>query len=146
MPASNDIHVERQATQVIIQATIHDKLPRLGSRWLDMYTCQPPVTEMGIYANCCSRRVVNDLTVIPETTPPLSTLSVPRGIRVRNLLAATEPYFTGHRLCRNARAGILRVDGTVRVHVTFQGVLNLGPDDPFLAWRNARKHESRLRQ
>jgi len=114
----------------------------MGKRWLDMYTCQPPVTEMTIYTWCCSGKSGNNNEVMTETTALLGTLTVPGGIRVRDLCTAARPIFEKHRLCQNAGLNVLNADGTIKIHITFQGVVNLRDDDPFLARRRERRLKS----
>lgn len=140
--AHHDHRAVRREPEVVVQAIIRDKVPRMGKRWLDMYTCQPPITEMRVYTWCCSNKSGNNSDVVAETTASQGTLTAPGGIRIGDLCTAAEPIFEKHRLCPNAGVHVLRPDGTVKVHVTFQGIAVLRDDDPFLAKRRERRLRS----
>lgn len=129
---------------VPLHVTFSSRIPRLGKRWLDMFTCQTPIVEMTIYAWCCSDVSAGDYMEPSEgARSGVSTVSAIEGVKLRDLRDAARDVVEEHRLCPFAHPRIHRADGSIWNHVVFHGRVGLDPDGPIVARRQSERARRR---
>ena len=112
-----------------------DRLPNIGATCRAMLICQPPITEMTLSVACCSHSFY-EMLYQPSAhyrSPRSPTkIKAAAGLTIGDLYDATQALASDHRLCPDAPAHMLDDEGYVKVHVAFDGELQLRADDPFL--------------
>ncbi|KAK3619526.1 hypothetical protein LTR56_023961 [Elasticomyces elasticus] len=104
------------------------KLPTIGSRGLSMLICQPPITEMTINVSCC------DTHRARARQDKGRKIFKAEGLTVGDLLCATVKARKKREQCPYAEEFEHDHEtGSVLVHVSFEGSMQLRSDDPCFA-------------
>ena len=105
-----------------------------------MLICQPPLKEMRVIANCCTRNVAR--TAAWEPVP----LTSETGITVGQVLDAAAALSAEHRLCPWAWHTCHDKNGSVDVRPNFKGQVRVREGDMMLQSVKEYKAEEEARQ
>lgn len=126
------------ADEEVLNVEFHRKL-KLGARSRAMGFCQPPLTEMKVYINCCAAHA-SARPFLPK--PALRTVRTEAGLTIGDLYDEHERMLKEHRNCPHAHWTQYAEDGTVRVHVVFTATFKRKLNDPHLARRQQAQEEA----
>lgn len=100
----------------------------IGTRWMRMFICQPPVHEMRVETVCCGNRGgQSEGQVIRSNT----------GLTIGDLYGASKMLIEEHRTCVHANATHHDQHGFVQAEPVFSTMVKLDEHDPI-----ARKYDS----
>lgn len=94
----------------------------IGSRVGAMYICQPPITEMTIYCECCKHENENGTSDVLSNA---GTLCCESGITIKDVYETTLRVAEEHSNCAYAHQRHFDEDGIVRPQVSFEAHLTL---------------------
>ncbi|KAK5735843.1 hypothetical protein LTR17_007855 [Elasticomyces elasticus] len=106
-------------------------LARIGKRGLSMFICQPPITEMDVYLSCCMPGS-RGRSYTAGNRKSAGTIRNAKGLSVGDLHRATAEYQKQHELCPHADKYSHDGEGRVLMEVSYEGLLQLRADDPFV--------------
>lgn len=122
--------------QKIVEARVTSEIPRIGTKWLAIQICNPPIHEMDVAVSCCGEDrdarggAYNQWPRLPAADP-LPPLKSSTGITLGDILDVSVKHQAEHRLCPHAdQAWQLDADGYADVTVIFKGRMELKDDDP----------------